>query len=132
MEDEFEERERERAELLLGTPEVWARRSLSSRRPKPRPGAALLVLLVGAFGIAWGWNHLVAALEKAPSTPGAGASASCAELRVTYPHGVAREGARDEIESGEPQVLTYAVMPDVYSANRRLDTDGDGIACERH
>ena len=132
MEDEFEQRERERAELLLGTPEVGARRSLSRRRPAAASGAALLVLLVGVSGIAWGWNRLVEALENAPSTPGAGASAGCAELHVAYPHGVAREGARDEIRPGDPQVLTYAVRPDAYSANRRLDTDGDGIACERH
>jgi hypothetical protein len=55
----------------------------------------------------------------------------CAEMRAEYPHGVGRKGARDAVEAGERAVTGYAVKPKVYRQNRALDTDGDGIVCER-
>ncbi|WP_217702520.1 excalibur calcium-binding domain-containing protein [Nocardioides guangzhouensis] len=80
-----------------------------------RPAAALYDDLVGPSG----------------TGPRGTADAGCAELNATHPHGVGRGGARDLVADGEQPVTTYAVDPQVYGVHERLDTDGDGIACER-
>ena len=54
---------------------------------------------------------------------------NCAALHKTYPHGVAKPGARDKT-SGKP-VTTFTVNRSVYSSNTHLDRDKDGIACEK-
>ena len=61
----------------------------------------------------------------------ADAADPCAALHATYPHGVGRRGARDLVAKGEQRVADFARRPKVYRQHRDLDTDGDGIACER-
>lgn len=56
--------------------------------------------------------------------------ASCREMRAVDPNGVARTqraAARAEREGFRAPLL----CPVAYRANARLDTDGDGVACER-
>ena len=54
---------------------------------------------------------------------------NCTALHRYYPHGVGRVGAHDHT-SGRP-VATFKRSNALYRANRRLDRDGDGIACEK-
>ncbi len=71
-------------------------------------------------------NHQQTPTQKRITTFG-----SCAALNRTYPHGVARAGARDRTTQGRRQVRGYTVNTNVYNHNKRLDYDNDGIACER-
>ena len=54
---------------------------------------------------------------------------NCKALNRVYPHGVGRPGARDH--SSGPRVTNFRVNRSVYSQNKGLDRDGDGIACEK-
>lgn len=57
--------------------------------------------------------------------------ASCAAMYRYYPHGVGRPGARDQVRGATRPVTIFSVSVSLYGLNRRLDRDGDGIACER-
>jgi hypothetical protein len=61
-------------------------------------------------------------------TPGTTTYASCVELRQDYPRGVGTRAAvrRTAVKGRKP-----AVDLEVYEANRTLDIDRDGLACER-
>jgi len=52
-------------------------------------------------------------------------------MHTVYPHGVGRPGAVDHTVSGTGAVTTFYPSADLYNANRLLDADGDGIACEK-
>ena len=58
---------------------------------------------------------------------------NCTALNKGYPHGVGKKGARDRT-SGKP-VTTFKRSTKIYNAamkaNRGLDRDKDGIACEK-
>ncbi|MDA0184061.1 excalibur calcium-binding domain-containing protein [Solirubrobacter phytolaccae] len=64
-----------------------------------------------------------------PSHAAAKEFKNCTALNKAYPHGVGRTGARDKT-SGTP-VTTFKVSTSLYTANRKSDRDGDGIACEK-
>ena len=55
---------------------------------------------------------------------------NCKKLNAKYPHGVARKGAKDHVSSGQP-VTTFKVNDALYAANKHLDRDKDGVACEK-
>ncbi|WP_433079341.1 excalibur calcium-binding domain-containing protein [Dactylosporangium sp. CA-052675] len=82
----------------------------------------LMVLLLGA----------AAAL---PSSQAYAASpkryVNCAALQHDFAHGVARAGATDRVKGRTRPVTNFTVNPAAYTANKRLDADADGIACER-
>jgi hypothetical protein len=55
---------------------------------------------------------------------------NCTALNKAYPHGVAlKKGVKDKTKG--KAVRTYKVNTLVYKANKRLDRDKDGIACEK-
>jgi hypothetical protein len=54
---------------------------------------------------------------------------NCTAMHARYKHGVGRRGAHDKT-SGKPVTNFYVSAP-IYDANRRLDRDGDKIACEK-
>jgi Nuclease-related domain/Excalibur calcium-binding domain len=54
--------------------------------------------------------------------------ASCQELRADYPNGVGTSAAVEKLKRKHKRPAAEA---SVYAANTRLDTDGDGLACER-
>ncbi len=56
---------------------------------------------------------------------------NCTALRKVYPHGVGKPNARDRTSSGPP-VTSFRRSKALYLANRGLDRDGDGVACEQH
>jgi len=56
---------------------------------------------------------------------------SCGNLKKRYPHGIGKVGARDHTSSGDP-VTDFRRSNVLYLANRGLDRDKDGVACEAH
>jgi hypothetical protein len=58
---------------------------------------------------------------------------NCTVVNQKYPHGVGKKAARDKT-SGKP-VTTFtrsdALYAEAMRANKRLDADKDGIACEK-
>ena len=73
----------------------------------------------------------VASVVIAAANASTSAFANCKALNARYPHGVGRIGARDHTKSGDP-VTDFRRSTRLYLANRRLDRDGDGVACEKH
>jgi hypothetical protein len=61
---------------------------------------------------------------------------NCTAVHARYPHGVGRAGAHDHTRSGRNPVTNFYRSTRLYNtamrANRDLDRDGDGIACESH
>jgi hypothetical protein len=55
---------------------------------------------------------------------------NCTAMHAKYKHGVARKGAHDKVTSGKP-VTTFYVSTTIYNANKKLDRDRDGVACEK-
>jgi hypothetical protein len=55
---------------------------------------------------------------------------SCREMRAVDPNGVAinERAIKRAVKQGFRAPL---LCPIAYEANKRLDTDGDGVACER-
>lgn len=89
---------------------------------------------------------VAAALAIAPTAPAMAASApqvhvvtkvvtfkSCTALHKKYPGGVAKAGVKYNLVSGKKKA--FKVKPKIstalYKANKKLDRDKDGIACER-
>ncbi len=57
--------------------------------------------------------------------------ANCTDLHAKFPHGVGRKGAKDKVAKGGKPVTKFAVNTAVYNANKNLDHDHDGVACEK-
>jgi hypothetical protein len=55
---------------------------------------------------------------------------NCKTLNARYHHGVGKFGAHDHTTSGKP-VTNFYRNNRVYLANRGLDRDRDGVACEK-
>jgi hypothetical protein len=71
------------------------------------------------------------AVGTSTSAGASGSYRNCKALNARYPHGVGRVGARDHTASGNP-VTNFRRSNLLYRANRGLDRDKDGIACEKH
>ena len=56
--------------------------------------------------------------------------ANCAALNKVYKHGVGRTGARDHVSGTSKPVTTFKVSTTIYNANKGMDRDHDGVACE--
>jgi len=56
---------------------------------------------------------------------------NCAALTKAYRHGVGKPGAQDKVSTKGKPVTTFAVDAQLYTVNKGLDRDGDGIACEK-
>lgn len=56
---------------------------------------------------------------------------SCTALNKAYPKGIARKGAKDKAVGGHKAVTGFKVNTALYNANKKLDKDKDGIACEK-
>lgn len=55
---------------------------------------------------------------------------NCAAMQKVYPHGVGASKKVKDKTSGK-RVATFTVNAKVYAANKGLDRDKDGIACEK-
>lgn len=56
---------------------------------------------------------------------------TCAELNRRYHDGIGRAGAIDTVATGSRPDKAFHISTALYNASRTLDTDHDGIACER-
>ena len=56
---------------------------------------------------------------------------TCDAVNLTQPHGVGRPGATDVVAEGQQQVTAFTPYRKIYRRHVALDTDRDGIACER-
>lgn len=96
--------------------------------------AAACLALAIALGVAL--PGAAGASTRTGASPSVGAPTAavkyrnCKALNAKYPHGVARKGAKDHVSSGEA-VTTFKVNDALYAANRHLDRDKDGVACEK-
>ncbi|GIE97410.1 excalibur calcium-binding domain-containing protein [Paractinoplanes rishiriensis] len=71
-----------------------------------------------------------AAAQAAPPPPPP-RFAKCADLQAKFPHGVARPEAVDVVRGVAKPATKFTVHPVLYLANRHLDRDRDGVACEK-
>lgn len=60
------------------------------------------------------------------------AFANCTQMHKVYKGGVAKSGVRFNIVSGKKKPFHYKpkISTPLYNANKKLDRDKDGIACE--
>ena len=56
---------------------------------------------------------------------------NCTALHKKYQHGIAKKGAKDKVRGSSKPVTTFTVNTKVYNANKKLDRDKDGVACEK-
>jgi hypothetical protein len=100
---------------------------------------ALLLLVLGPSLFSWWSSHGDDVVRSVIPTPTFSAAApttaaktavftNCADLCAAYPSGVKRPGATN---SGKTNRGKPVVDGKVFRVNAGLDTDGDGIACER-
>ena len=56
---------------------------------------------------------------------------NCTALHRVYPHGVGRAGAHDRVRGRTAPVTTFKRSTRLYKANKGMDRDHDGVACEQ-
>ncbi len=86
--------------------------------------ALAAVMALGAVGAASATSP--ASRELAPV---AKTFKNCTALNKVYKHGVGRPNARDHTSG--TRVTTFKRSKALYRANKSMDRDGDGIACEK-
>lgn len=79
-------------------------------------------------GLLTGFAALPAEAKTKPKPP---VYKNCAALNKAYAHGVAKKGAKDHVSGKAKPVTNFTVNDAVYNANKKLDRDKDGIACEK-
>lgn len=57
--------------------------------------------------------------------------ANCTQMHTVYVGGVAKVGAVDRRAHGGHATYRPTVSTPLYSANTKMDRDGDGVACEK-
>ncbi|HEU0241767.1 MAG TPA: excalibur calcium-binding domain-containing protein [Micromonosporaceae bacterium] len=56
---------------------------------------------------------------------------NCTAMHAAYPHGVGKAFAVDHVASKKiKRVTNFHIDSALYKANKALDTDHDGVACE--
>lgn len=93
-------------------------------------GRVLMAIALGA-AVALPGTPAFAAAPKAPKAPVVKKYVNCTALQHDFAHGVARTGGIDKVTGKTKPVTTFAVNTAVYNANKRLDADNDGVACEK-
>lgn len=72
---------------------------------------------------------VVAPVALAAPSDAATRYGNCKSLNSVYPHGVGKAGAVDHTSG--VKVRNFKVSYALYTANKGLDRDKDGIACEK-
>jgi hypothetical protein len=75
---------------------------------------------------------LLAGLPVESAAASSGHYANCTSLHHKYAHGVGKSSARDHVSGKAKPVTNFYRSNSVYSANKGLDRDKDGVACEAH
>jgi len=89
-----------------------------------------IVPLVSALLVLGGGVVAEGVASAAPTLVGATHYKNCKALNAKYRHGVGKPGAKDHTSSGHP-VTNFKRSSALYAANKSLDRDKDGIACEK-
>jgi hypothetical protein len=82
------------------------------------------------------WAALALSIPLALSVPVAAQAKAvhvyknCTDVHKTYKGGIARTGAKDKRASGHAKYKPH-VSTALYNANKKMDRDKDGIACEQ-
>jgi hypothetical protein len=82
------------------------------------------------------WTALALSVPLALALPPAAeakplhAFANCTDVHTVYKGGIAKVGAKDHRASGHARFKPY-VNTALFNANKSMDRDKDGIACER-
>jgi hypothetical protein len=81
-------------------------------------------------------SPVAASASVVSDTPSASSGAivkfkNCTSLNKVYKHGVGLKGAKDKHGRRAHGVMNFKVSTPLYKANRKLDRDKDGIACEK-
>ena len=71
-------------------------------------------------------------LAAATPSPPATHYRTCAQLNAKWPHGVGKAFAIDQVTGKTKRVRDFHISTALYTANKKFDTDHDGIACERY
>lgn len=74
---------------------------------------------------------VVASVPAVASAAPARKYSNCAALNKQYRHGVAKSGGKDRVKGRTKPVRNFTVNTALYNANRGLDRDHDGVACEK-
>ena len=82
-----------------------------------------MMVIIGLVGLLFGHGTPAPAAVRKRYT-------SCAKLVAVYPKGVARTGATDKVRADQQSATGYVVDAKLYTMNKPLDVDSDGIACE--
>ena len=86
------------------------------------------LVAVTSVGLLAGMTAVPVAADAASRVP---VYKNCTAMHAKYKHGVGKKGARDKVSSGKP-VTNFYVSTTIYNANKKLDRDHDGVACEKH
>jgi len=65
------------------------------------------------------------------SLPTASKFKNCTALHKVYKHGVGKSNAKDKVRGKTKPVTNFTRNTALYNANRHLDRDKDGVACEQ-
>ncbi len=87
-----------------------------------RTAAAIAIVLLAVVGGAQ-------AQSASASTPH---FKNCTALNAKYHHGVGKSGAHDHVKGKTKPVTNFKVSTSIYNANKKMDRDKDGVACEKH
>ena len=71
------------------------------------------------------------AVVDTPAEAAAKKYKNCTALNKKYKHGVAKKGAKDKVRGKTKPVTSFKVNNALYKANKKLDRDSDGVACEK-
>ncbi|BAL87989.1 hypothetical protein AMIS_27690 [Actinoplanes missouriensis 431] len=71
------------------------------------------------------------AITATPVEAAAKSYKNCTALNKVYKHGVGKKGAKDKVRGKTKRVTNFKVSNALYKANKRMDRDKDGIACEK-
>ncbi|PZG21437.1 calcium-binding protein [Micromonospora craterilacus] len=82
--------------------------------------------LVVTLALGGGTLAVVSPAQAAPK-----AFKNCTAMHKKYPHGVGKKGARDKVRGKTKPVTNFKVSTAIYNANKKLDRDKDGVACEK-
>jgi hypothetical protein len=56
---------------------------------------------------------------------------NCTAMHKVYPHGVGKPKAHDHVRGTTRPVTTFKRSLALYNANKKMDRDHDGVACEK-
>lgn len=86
-----------------------------------------VVIALCSLGLVMGAGSVVAD----PADAAAKKFKNCTALNKTYKHGVGKPGAKDKVSGSSKPVTNFKRSKALYKANKKMDRDKDGIACEK-